>query len=657
MSIDELTDRVFSMGPYGPIMGKTKAGTAVSEQGSLAYAGVYACVRVLSNTTGMLPWHTYEKNGEDSNQAIDHPVYYLLHDEPNPEIHASRWKRAAMGHVLTWGNHYSEIEFGNDGYPRALWPIPPNRCTPMRINSRLWYQVVLPSGEPKYLRPDQVLHVAGLGFDGIKGYSPVALAREAIGLGVAAEEFGSTFFSQGANMGGIAKHPGELSETGHKNLESSLNAQYAGLGKAHRIMLLEEGMDYVKLGFPPADAQFLETRKFQIAEAARFYGVPLHLLGELDKATFSNIEQQGLEYVIYSLMPWLDEWEKEGNRKLFTRAERRRLYTKFTVGALLRGDTAARYDAYAIGRQWGWLSADDVRKLEDMNPLPDGQGKMYIVPLNMVPASQAGQEPAGAAGDGDDGNRAAKNFLEVRAQTIAKGRRTLADKFKPLIKKAAENILKRETAEVRAILAETLGTRDANEFKSALKKFYDTFSADVRAAFYPTFDAFAEAIAEAAAAEVGADVKTLSIREFTRGYIDTFLIKYIGASQGQLEKAADDAATEGTDPVLAVEARIKKWEENRPESIATRQGIQASNAFALATYASAGILLKRWVARGKSCPYCKALNGRVVGIWDGFLDKDKDFKPDGADKPLRTGSKIGNPPLHKGCDCHIIASK
>jgi HK97 family phage portal protein len=233
------------------------------------------------------------------------------------------------------------------------------------------------------LAPWQVLHIPGLGFDGLLGYSPIAMAREAVGLAMATEEFGARFYNQNAQPGIVLKHPNRLSNEARDNLRKSWEDSHRGLDKAHKAAILEEGMSLEKIGIPPDDAQFLETRKFQRSEIASFFHIPPHMIGDLDKATFSNIEQQSLEFVVYTMRPWLVRWEQAINQKLILQEN---YFSEFLVDGLLRGDIAARYSAYAVGRQWGWLSANDVRELENMNPI-DG-GDTYLTPLNMLPAEE-----------------------------------------------------------------------------------------------------------------------------------------------------------------------------------------------------------------------------------------------------------------------------
>ena len=238
------------------------------------------------------------------------------------------------------------------------------------------------------LRPDQVLHIPGLGFDGLIGYSPIAMAKNAIGVSMAAEEFGSTFFANGATPSGLLEHPGVVKDP--EKLRQSWHAQFSGKN-SHNVAVLEEGMTYKPMSVPPNDAQFLETRKFQIDEIARIFRVPPHMVGDLDKSSFSNIEQQSLEFVKYTLNPWVIRWEQAMHKALLQPSEKQQYFIKFNVDGLLRGDYQSRMNGYAVGRQNGWLSANDIREMENLNPISEEEGgNLYLINGNMTKLKDAG---------------------------------------------------------------------------------------------------------------------------------------------------------------------------------------------------------------------------------------------------------------------------
>ena len=379
---------------------ETNSGAKVDETTALAVPAVWACIRILSEDIGSLPLHLYTRVKGGKERATNHPLYRLLHDRPNPEMSAMSFRETMASHLLTWGNCYAEKETDfTGGRVKALWPLAPNRVEIFRDRetNEIYYIIqVGESGERRLLLRDQVLHIPGLSCNGVYGYSPIGKMREAVGMASALEEFGARFFGQGTNPGLVVSHPGKLGDQAHKNLRESLTTAYSGLGKAHRLMLLEEGMKPEKIGIPPNEAQFIESKRFQLAEIARIYRMPLHKLQEYEKGmAFASVEQFSLDYVVSTLTPWLVRFEQAYNWQLLTSdLERRRYFAEHLVAGLLRGDIKTRYEAYAQARNWGWLCADDIREMENLNPLPDGKGKIYLQPLNMVEAGTPPPPPA-----------------------------------------------------------------------------------------------------------------------------------------------------------------------------------------------------------------------------------------------------------------------
>lgn len=372
--------------------GKVKSGVVVNEQSALRVTAYLAAVKIISETVASLPLIVYRRiQPRGKERAPDHPLYTVLHDQANSEMTAYQFRETLQGHILNWGNGYAEIERDGAGRVIGLWPLLPDRTWPERDQEtqRLQYRTILPDGQQILLPSERVLHIPGFGFDGLVGYNPVKLAREAIGMALAAEQFGADFFGNGAKPSGIVEYPGRLSDEAYKRYKEEVQEAHGGLGKQHRLMVLEEGLKYHQVTIPPEEAQFLETRKFQVAEIARIFRVPPHMLGDLERATFSNIEHQSIEFVVHTIRPWLVRWEQAIRMKLLTPAERREFFAEFLVDGLLRGDIESRYNAYAVGRQNGWLSANDIREMENMNPVPGGD--VYMVNGNMVPIDQAGE--------------------------------------------------------------------------------------------------------------------------------------------------------------------------------------------------------------------------------------------------------------------------
>lgn len=376
------------LSPYSFFIGRSSSGKTVNEKTALQTTAVYACVRILAETIASLPFHTYKYTLSGKEKAIEHPIYYLLHSEPNPEMTSFVFRETLMSHLLLWGNAYAQIIRDGRGRVLGLYPLLPNKVIVNRNqHGELVYQYEK-EGQTYFLRSNEVLHIPGLGFDGIIGYSPIAMAKNAVGMAIATEEYGAKFFANGANPGGVLEHPGVVKDPAR--IRESWNAVYQGSSNAHRVAVLEEGMKFQSIGIPPEQAQFLETRKFQINEIARIFRIPPHMIGDLEKSSFSNIEQQSLEFVMYTLDPWVVRWEQAIQRALFTENEKRQYFVKFNVDGLLRGDYQSRMNGYAVGRQNGWLSANDIRELENLNRIPeDLGGDLYLINGNMTKLADA----------------------------------------------------------------------------------------------------------------------------------------------------------------------------------------------------------------------------------------------------------------------------
>ena len=383
---------------YRFFLGNSTAGKAVTERSAMQMTAVYSCVRILAEAIAGLPLHLYcykEDGGKE--KAIGHPLYLLLHDEPNPEMSSFVFRETLMTHLLLWGNAYAQIIRNGKGEVVALYPLMPNRMTVDRDSSgQLFYSYQMNNTDAPtmkagtvILKPSDVLHIPGLGFDGLVGYSPIAMAKNAIGLAIATEEYGAKFFANGATPGGLLEYPGTVKDP--DRVRESWNKGFSGSQNAGKVAILEEGMKYTPISIAPEQAQFLETRKFQINEIARIFRVPPHMVGDLEKSSFSNIEQQSLEFVKYTLDPWVVRWEQSLSRALFTPEEKKRYFFKFNVEGLLRGDYQSRMNGYATARQNGWMSANDIRELENLDRIPaeDG-GDLYLINGNMLPLVHAG---------------------------------------------------------------------------------------------------------------------------------------------------------------------------------------------------------------------------------------------------------------------------
>lgn len=364
----------------------SKAGVAVSEETAMQTSAVQSAVRLLSETVASLPLHLYKRRGDNKTRADTHPGYALMHRQPNEVATSMVFREILQAHLCLWGNAYARIARNSRGEAIALYPLHPGEVEPewTTDGKSIIYEVK----DLGRLTANEVLHIPGLGFDGLKGKSPIAWAMEQIGASIATDQYTASFFGNSALPTGVLSTDQNLTPDQVKQLNESWKDGRAKnpLGTA----VLSGGMKWQQITIPPEDAQFLETRRFQVTEIARIFRVPPHMIGDLERATFSNIEHQGIDFVTYSLRPWLVRWEQELNRKLLTENQTRNHFFEFNVDGLLRGDTKSRYEAYSIGRQWGWLSANDVRRLENMDPVEGGD--IYLIPMNMEDANAPEEE-------------------------------------------------------------------------------------------------------------------------------------------------------------------------------------------------------------------------------------------------------------------------
>lgn len=371
---------------------KTKSSVNVTEENSLRLTAVYACVRIISESIASLPFKVYARSPDGSKKvAHEHYLYSLLHDISNENQTSFEFRETIVTHLCLRGRAYILKKVNNRGIVTELKPLDPWRVIAYEYKDKQYpYNIMYfyyDDDEVKVYNREEIIHLKGLSINGKEGLSPISYAREAIGLGLAAEQFGSQYFGQGTNTGGALETPNALSEAAYNRLKADMLAKRQGLDNSHGVLILEEGLKYSKTIISPDDSQFIETRKFQISEIARIFRVPLHMLAELDKASFSNIEHQGIEFVTHTLRPWLVRIEQAFLMQLFTENDRKKYFCEFDVDGLLRGDFKTRQEGYAIGRQNGWLSANDIRKIENLQPIEDGD--VYLINGNMIPIKMA----------------------------------------------------------------------------------------------------------------------------------------------------------------------------------------------------------------------------------------------------------------------------
>lgn len=516
--------------------GIAATGENVNEATAITVAAVYACVRILAEDVSSLPLHVYKRLApRGKERATNHPVYALLHTRPNPEISAMAFRETMQAHVSLYGNAYAEIERNKAGKPMWLWPIAPNRVTPFRVSAgKIAYQIDV-DADKVTIGADDMLHVPGLSFDGLQGYSPITVAREAIGLASAAAKYGAKFFGNGAAPGGVLTLDKALSPEAKKRLKASWDEAHRGLNNSQRVAVLEEGMKWQSIGISPDDAQFLETRKFQVTEIARIFRVPPHMLADLERATFSNIEQQSLEYLTRTLRPWLVRWEQALNWSLFSESERSEFFAEHNVDGLLRGDITSRFNAYSIARNSGWMSVNEIRELENLNPLEDKIGDVYLAPLNMIPAEKIGDV-----------------VPEPKAPTTTGPETVKPDRsYERLFRDVAERMVSREVFNGKKAWGKSKET-----FGEWVQEFYASHAEHFARALEPVVATIAEIEGAAAAKDASSLALGIAMRESGRAVEDLRRAIASGEDVGAMlegwgdTRAAEIAQRMGKEPLL-----------------------------------------------------------------------------------------------------------
>jgi HK97 family phage portal protein len=628
------------------LLGTSTSGIRVTSGNALSYTAVLAAVRVLSEAVASPPLITYQQVGRGKDRAKDYYLYTLLHDAPNPEMTSFEFREVLQGHLCLWGNAYALLDITLRGKISAMWPLLPHKMLQMiRKDGGLFYRYHMPDGKIEDIPSYKIWHLRGYSPDGLIGYNPISLQKDSIGLGKAAEQFGNTFYGNGARPGGV------LGDDAHDRLRESWNNAHQGVSRANKVAILEEGLTYKPIGVPPEEAQFLETRRFQVSEVARAFRVPPHMIGDLEKATFSNIEQQSLEFITYVMYPWYSRWEQSIKQNLMSVRDKEIYFTEFLIEGFLRGDSTARSAFYGSMFNIGAMSQNDVREKENMNPI-DG-GDVYYVPLNMVPMEMAGQ-PREAAPDPDperalpDSEMRGVAKLPGKEQRGIAKRRKLQTSFEPQFLDVIARILRREANDV-GNAGRRIIPSGADAFREWMDEFYTEHEAFVRRQFAPVMEAYAALVSDEVMDEVDRQVADDLINTFAQRYIEAFASRHVGKSKADLERslAADDIMAD-------FEERLSGWRELRPSTEAHGEVVRGNNAIAKLVYSAAGVTVLRWVAIGKSCPYCSEMDGVTVGIESNFVESGADYQPVGASAPLRPSSNIGHPPLHRGCDCMII---
>src|SRR5919108_765079 len=480
---------------------------------SLTVSAVLAAFTILSEDLSSLPLILYQRRGRNKFRAYDSMYYRLMHDQPNPEHPSMIFREFIVGHMLGWGNFFAQPIFDKRGDVVELWPLRPDHMTVKRFEGERVYIYRTSEGKERVFLSEEILHIPAFGFDGLIGYSRIALARNAIGLSISTDKFGATFFSNGANPGILYKHPGTLSDTAFGHLKDSLEEK-TGVDQSHKPVILEEGMSIERLGLPNDDAQFLETRKFQVSEVARIFRVPPHMIGDVDRSTSwgSGIDSQEQGYVNHTLRPWAIRIEQSLNSQVLLARDRAATFYEHLMDALLRGEIATRYTAYVSAINNGFMSRNEARERENMNPRKGLD--VMLQPLNMTTVQDG-------ATNGTTENNDAASALQ------------------PLWKDAIVRVLKREQNDVLGASKRWQVKGQQEAFLSWAENFYRRDHPEFMARqFKPLLDAQVRLF--------GVDASQL---------MDLFIFDFLAARLGQVKEMDADQLSTSMDAYIASSTR------------------------------------------------------------------------------------------------------
>ncbi len=638
------------------------SGMAVSESNALTSTAVYAAVRILSESVAQLPLKLHRRRSDGGKDLADgEREYYLLHDAPNPETASFTFRETGQSHLLTWGNFYAEIDMDGGGRTRGLWQRRPDRVevTRRKADNEIVYKFRRDDGAEDVLDRSEVLHVPGLSFNGLVGFSPVRMAREAIGLGLALEAYGASLFGHGTVPGMVYKALATTPE-GKERARLELERVHKGPQRAGKVMVLGVEEDIQSVGMPNDDAEFLATRQFQIQEVARIFNMPPHMLKELSRASFSNIEEQDREFVKITLLPWLKRWEAELNRKVLTQRQREAgFFFEFSVDGFLRASFKDRMEGHRTAIMSGWTTPNQVRRLENLDPDPNLD--FYLVPGNMAIMRPDGtiEAPMGAQAPADAPERSLRaaplalppESVSARTKRSLDARWRLQDAFRALIEDAARRTV---TAEIKAVQREIskvgngVGQSSRRDFIEWLGVFYfDQHPAFLRSVLGSTLLAYMGAVSREALDEVEFDGDfSESLAEYHEEYLSTMSARQSAKSRKELTSVVEGAASRD-EGVAAVNERLDQWRETKASVMANIEATQAGAGISRAAYALAGVTVLRWVWNGGDCPLCSRMDGKVVQVGQAFLE------PGSSVGDMQIKTVRNHPPLHKGCRCSV----
>lgn len=635
----------------------TPAGVSVNHDKAMGITAFWCGVRAISQTIAGLPLQVYKKVDQNKRQlALEHPTYRLLFKRPNKFMSAFTFKEMRTAHILTWGNNYAEIERDGAGRPIALWPLLPDRTGVEIVKKgtrniitgqaahdqiaadyeKVYYTII--NGVRVWLSADRVLHVPGLSFDGLRGYNVVKVHRDSLGLTVATNEYGAQFFGNSARPSGFLSHPGTPGKDDRTQLREEWNQMHQGLTKAQRTAVLWGGMKWETISLPPEEAQFLGTKEMQIGEVARILNINPILLQHFTKVTTwgTGVGEFLTAYGKLTIAPWLERDEDVLDWDMFLESEKDVYYTKYNLTALTRGDPESQARVLEIERRNGVRSADEWRELLDENPIPDGLGQGYYMPLNMADIRQMQERPT------EDLPAPQRSVREKRSAVM---RQRLRDAHLSAFEDGVRRYLKRDTEALTKAIKRAFesGGDPVISLNRWIEEFYPGQEQYIARVMLPLVTALSSVIASEAAEEVAAETEDITV--FANEYTENLARREAGSSRGQILALMKEAKTEELQETLTT--RSAEWTDHRPGKVAADEIVRVASGAARWAWTAAGMSYLVWRANPGACEICQQLDGKRIGIKEYFL------VPGESSGSLMAGSNVGGPPAHGGCRCDI----
>ena len=638
----------------------SSSGIEVTEETAQKLTAFYRATEILSQTVGMLPLKVYKRVDSGKEEARDHHLWDLLHDMPNDTQTAMEYREMMQAHLVMKNNAIAVIERGNNtGRPTKLVPIDPRRVQLMRNTEdgrELFYRIQLRDG-PADFASSEIHHIKGRSKNGLWGDSRLLFGTDAIGRGLAVQNNASHFFANSSVPGGILKSKKILGADGRKDLRKQWEEGYKGSEKKGRIAVLEEDLDFEQVSLSPADAELIAQTDLTVDDISRLTGVPKHMLAKSDAQAYKNVEIISTEFIIYGLLPWLKRWEQAITRDLLPKEERKEFFVEFSLQGLLRGDFKTRTEGYTKGRQWGWYSANDIKRFENENTIGP-KGDIYLVPMNMVKAEDVLNPPEPApvvelkdqAEPNEPTEPPKRSYIRRSISDLRLANRRVHE---PLFIDIYSRLVKRETNELRKGTEKHL--RDLTTFNTFIDNFYLSFGSVVEQLTLPMFTTFSRAIAEVVIAELGEPVAQLvNVDDVALAHTREAALRYRLSSKMQLKALFEDTKDLTFD---TVNKRLDGWVDTKAKKFAARELLDAESTFVIDEYRNQGIGNKQWKTVGANCPLCNQMEGNIVGISHNFLEAGDTVDPgDGKTSPLKPHRSVKGPPLHQGCDCMVVSS-